>query len=294
MPISRRDVLTGAVSALAVTPVAWAATRSGKTWQMPPERPFEVIESLRIPMADGVHLSARLWRPKAGTPGRVPVVIEYIPYRKRDFYRFIDDLWGPQLASRGIAYARIDVRGSGDSEGVITDEYSEPELADGVACIEWLSRQNWCTGAVGMRGISWGGINTLQVAARAPRALKAIMPMGCCDNRFTDDAHYIGGALGHTNFQWGIHFKNVMAGPPDPAVFGEGWEAAWRQRLEATPRSSPPGCSTSASTPTGSAARSRSTTARSAAPCTWSTAGRTPTRTRSAACSPSSRYRARG
>jgi hypothetical protein len=235
MPISRRDVLTGALSALAVPPVAWSGARQAVAWALPPERPFEVTEHVPIPMADGVRLSARLWRPKTDAGQRVPVVIEYIPYRKRDLYRFVDDVWGPQLASRGIAFARIDVRGSGDSEGVIGDEYSEPELADGVAAIEWLSRQPWCNGAVGMRGISWGGINTLQVAARAPRALKAIMPMGCCDNRYTDDAHYVGGALGHTNFQWGILFKNVLAGPPDPAVFGDGWQAAWRQRLEATP-----------------------------------------------------------
>jgi putative CocE/NonD family hydrolase len=161
--------------------------------------------------------------------------MEYIPYRKRDGYRFVDDIWGPQLAAYGIGYARVDVRGSGDSEGVMTDEYSEAELDDGVQAIEWLSRQPWCTGAVGMRGISWGGINTLQVAARAPRALKAIMPMGCCDNRYTDDAHYVGGALGHTNYQWGILFKIVMAAPPDPEITGDGWEAAWRQRLAATP-----------------------------------------------------------
>jgi putative CocE/NonD family hydrolase len=86
-----------------------------------------------------------------------------------------------------------------------------------------------------MRGLSWGGINTLQIAARNPPALKAIMPMGCCDNRFTDDAHYLGGALGHTNFQWGVLFKAVMAGPPDPAVVGPDWQAQWEKRLAATP-----------------------------------------------------------
>jgi predicted acyl esterase len=65
--------------------------------------------------------------------------------------------------------------------------------------------------------------------------LKAIMPMGSCDRRYTDDAHYIGGALGHTSFQWGALFKKVMAGPPDPELHGEHWRDMWRQRLEATP-----------------------------------------------------------
>ncbi len=86
-----------------------------------------------------------------------------------------------------------------------------------------------------MRGISWGGINTLQVAARRPPALKAIMPMCACDRRYTDDAHYVGGGLGRTNFQWGVLFKKVMAGPPDPSVAGDNWRDLWRQRLEATP-----------------------------------------------------------
>src|SRR5262245_37343025 len=184
-------------------------------------------------MRDGVRLSARLWLPSAGT--RAPTVLECVPYRKRDYYRAADDLWGPQLAAAGIAFVRLDVRGTGESEGVITDEYSEAELADCEEAIAWLAKQSWCSGAVGMRGLSWGGINTLQVAARRPPALKAIMPMGCCDRRYTDDAHYISGALGRTNFQWGTLFKSVMARPPDPAIVGEAWRAMWQARLDATP-----------------------------------------------------------
>ena len=203
------------------------------TWRLPPKRPVNDPVTTWIPMADGVRLSVRLWIPTGTEP--VPAVLEYIPYRKSDAYRAHDDAWGQTLASYGIAYARVDVRGSGDSEGVLVDEYLDTELDDGCAIIAWLAERNWCSGQVGMRGLSWGGINTLQVAARRPRALKAIMPMGCLDDRYTDDAHYIGGALGHTNFQWGIGFKVVMAGPPDPAVVGEAWEAMWLQRLEATP-----------------------------------------------------------
>jgi putative CocE/NonD family hydrolase len=201
-------------------------------WTLPPKVAFQVVEHTWIAMADGVRLSARLWLPDVPA---APVVLEYIPYRKADGYRGHDDLWGPQLAAHGVAYARVDVRGSGDSEGLITDEYSQAELDDGCQIIAWLAEQPWCNGAVGMRGISWGGINTLQVAARAPPALRAIMPMCCCDNRFTDDAHYIGGALGHTNFQWGAAFKAVMAGPPSPDIRGPGWRDAWLARLEAAP-----------------------------------------------------------
>ena len=194
---------------------------------------YEVSESVRIPMPDGIHLSARLWLPAAAVP--VPVVLELIPYRKRDAYRDADDAWGAVLAAAGIAFARVDVRGTGDSEGVLVDEYSETELADGETCIDWLAAQDWCNGRVGMRGISWGGINTLMIAARAPAALKAIVPMAAADDRFTDDAHYIGGLIGKANLDWGVLFKTVLAGPPDPEVVGDDWLELWKGRLAATP-----------------------------------------------------------
>ena len=210
-----------------------AAGCAATPWTPPAPVAFKIIEHQPIPMRDGVRLSARMWLPSAGV--RVPAVLECIPYRKRDLYRAADDLWGPQLAAAGIAFVRLDVRGSGESEGVLTDEYSEAELEDCVEAIAWLARQDWCSGAVGMRGISWGGINTVQVAARRPPALRAIMPMCMCDRRYTDDAHYVGGTLAHTNFQWGALFKKVMAGPPDPQIHGDAWRTMWRQRLEATP-----------------------------------------------------------
>jgi hypothetical protein len=199
---------------------------------MPARHTFRTVEHEWIPTRDGVRVSARLWLPE-GAPA--PAVLECIPYRKRDLYRLYDDFWGKTLAEAGIAFVRLDVRGSGESEGVMTDEYSDAELRDCEEAIAWIAKQAWCSGAVGMRGLSWGGINTLQVAARRPPALKAIMPMGCCDRRYTDDAHYIGGTLGRTNFQWGTLFKSVMARAPDPAIVGDQWRSMWQARLEATP-----------------------------------------------------------
>lgn len=226
---TRRSVLAAAATPL----LAACHTTPSTGWTLPPPQPFRVIEHTWIPMRDGTRFSARIWMPETLTD--VPAVLECIPYRKRDLYRAYDDIWGATLGAAGIAFVRVDVRGSGDSEGVITDEYSEVELEDCVETIAWIARQNWCNGAVGMRGLSWGGINTLQVAARRPPALKAIVPMGCCDTRYTDDAHYIGGSLAHANFQWGVLFKVVMAGPPDPVIVGDAWRDMWKQRLEAAP-----------------------------------------------------------
>jgi putative CocE/NonD family hydrolase len=237
MTISRRDLLRSAAWAtaapLAITGMDAFAARSA--WRLPPKGAVRVIDNQWIELGDGTRLSARLWLPEGAAEPRSPVVWEYIPYRKRDLYRAHDDRWGQELAQYGIAYARVDARGSGDSQGVLVDEYLDQELSDGVEVIAWLSRQPWSNGAVGMRGISWGGINTLQIAALAPPQLKAIMPMCCTDTRYTDDAHYIGGALGLTDLQWGVQFKAVMAMPPDPAIVGKDWREQWRQRLEASP-----------------------------------------------------------
>ena len=196
---------------------------------------IRTVEPAWIPVAEGLRLSARLWIPEGAEAAPVPVVFEYIPYRTRDSYRAVDDHWGPQLAARGVAFARVDIRGSGDSDGLLLDEYLASEQQDGVEIIAWLASQPWCNGKVGMRGISWGGFSTLQVAALAPPALKAIMPMCATDMRFANDAHYVGGSPGLTNLKWAAGFEAVMAGPPDPEIAGPRWEATWRERLAATP-----------------------------------------------------------
>jgi uncharacterized protein len=205
------------------------------SWNLPAKRAVRVIENEWIPMPDGARLAVRLWIPEGADAHPVPAVLEYLPYRKRDGVRRRDEATAQNLAPFGLAFARIDIRGTGDSDGVMTDEYDEPELRDALDCIAWLARQPWCNGAVGMRGISWGGINSLQVAARRPPALKAIMSMGSVDNRFTGDAHYIGGALATENFKWGTYFKVYMGAPPDPEISGPEWERKWHERLEASP-----------------------------------------------------------
>jgi putative CocE/NonD family hydrolase len=202
-------------------------------WTLPDPVPVREIENQWIVMPDGVHLAVQLWLPDVAEPA--PVVLEHIPYRKRDSTRAYSGYWGRQLASRGVGYARLDARGSGDSGGLLPDEYLPLEQRDAVAAIAWLAAQPWCNGAVGMRGVSWGGFITLQVAAHAPPPLKAIMPMCASDRRYTDDAHYVGGAFALTGLKWATTFKAVMAGPPDPAIFGAEWERGWMQRLEAAP-----------------------------------------------------------
>jgi hypothetical protein len=202
-------------------------------WRLPDPVSVREIENDWIVTPDGVRLAISLWLPDVAAT--VPAVLESIPYRKRDSTRGYSSWWGRKLAERGVAYARLDCRGSGDSGGLLTDEYLPQEQADNVMAIAWLAAQPWCNGAVGMRGVSWGGFATLQAAALAPPALRAIMPMCASDRRYTDDAHYVGGAFALTGLKWATSFKAVMAGPPDPEIFGPDWETEWMARLQAAP-----------------------------------------------------------
>jgi uncharacterized protein len=232
MHSTRRVFLGAGLAGLTVGRAAFAAATA---WVLPAKAAVNHLDVVRIPMRDGVELVGQIWLPADATTRPAPVVLEYIPYRTRDAYSAADAHWGETLASHGIGFARIDIRGSGDSGGILADEYLASEQDDAVEIIAWLAAQPWSNGKVGMRGISWGGFSTLQTAMRNPPALKAIMPMACSDRRYTDDAHYVGGCLAMTNFKWGASFKAVMAGPPDPAIAGPGWRAMWQSRLEASP-----------------------------------------------------------
>lgn len=195
----------------------------------------EVIENFWIDMPDGVRLAARAWLPGDARDRPVPALLEYLPYRKRDLTRARDEPMHRYFAENGYASVRVDLRGSGDSEGLLDDEYTGQEHDDGVAVIAALAAQPWCDGNVGMFGISWGGFNALQIAARRPPALKAIMSLCAADDRYSDDAHYMGGCLLTENLQWGAVFMLNQALPPDPDIAGEGWRDTWRARLEHLP-----------------------------------------------------------
>ncbi len=196
--------------------------------------PIRRERNVRIPMPDGVTLAADLFRPEA--PGQYPVVIEYLPYRKND--TTWQGYFGHRyLAERGYISVRIDVRGTGDSEGTAEDEYCLQEQLDGVAAIAWLAEQPWSSGAVGMFGTSYGGFNSLQVAMHRPPALKAICPMYFTDNRYSDDCHYKGGQLQmlYDVGTYGLSMVGRNMLPPRPDLVGERWAAIWEEHLQNEP-----------------------------------------------------------
>ena len=201
----------------------------------PLPEPFEVIDPVWIVMADGCRLAARLWLPKSAAATPVPAILEYIPYRRRDATVIGDWPRHGYFAGHGYACLRVDMRGSGDSDGVLLDEYLPQEQNDAIEVIAWIARQPWCSGQVGMMGISWGGFNALQMAARRPPALKAIVTVCSTDDRYADDCHYMGGALLLNSLSWGSVMLANNARPPDPQIVGERWRDMWMQRLNGSP-----------------------------------------------------------
>lgn len=194
---------------------------------------LETIETEWITMPDGTRLAARIWLPEGARAAPVPAVLEYIPYRRRDHTRARDETMHPPLAEAGYACLRVDMRGSGDSEGLMLDEYTDIETRDGADVIAWIAAQDWCDGNVAMVGKSWGAFTALQVAALRPPALKAIAPVMGTDNRFVEDIHFYNGVLASDNFWWGSIMQLGNAQPPDPAIVGDGWRDIWKRRLDA-------------------------------------------------------------
>ncbi len=198
-------------------------------------RKVKELPNTFIKLPDGTQLAARIWMPVDADKKPVPVILEYLPYRKRDGTTVRDALTHPYLAGHGYACVRVDMRGNGDSDGIMLDEYAEQELADAEDVIAWLVKQPWSTGSVGMMGISWGGFNGLQVAARKPKGLKAIITLCSTDDRYSDDIHYKGGCLLGENLGWSATMFGYSSRPPDPALVGDRWRAMWLERLEKEP-----------------------------------------------------------
>ncbi|MFW6103540.1 MAG: CocE/NonD family hydrolase, partial [Bacteroidota bacterium] len=89
-----------------------------------------------------------------------------------------------------------------------------------------------CNGSIGMMGISWGGFNSLQIAALKPPELKAIITVCSTDDRYADDVHYMGGCLLGDNLSWASTMFAYNSCPPDPALAGDKWKEMWFDRLE--------------------------------------------------------------
>ncbi|MBI3763865.1 MAG: CocE/NonD family hydrolase [Chloroflexi bacterium] len=199
----------------------------------PASRPTHdvAVRRYRIPMRDGIRLFATAWRPDGDGP--FPVVIDYDPYRSSDKRTLERGNWFHWLACHGYVVAHLNVRGTDGSEGTVSDEYVAQEQEDGYDAIEWLAAQPWCNGSLGMMGTSYAGFTALQVAMLRPPHLKAILPLFATDDRYTDDVHYIGGAL-HAMSDlptWATMMVCLNALPPHESL-GQDYSRIWQTHLE--------------------------------------------------------------
>ncbi|ESZ02007.1 MULTISPECIES: CocE/NonD family hydrolase [unclassified Mesorhizobium] len=192
----------------------------------------KVIENEWIHMPDGRRLAARIWLPASGEPA--PAIFEYLPYLKRGGTESRDEGTHGFFAKAGYACVRVDIAGTGESEGRFDDEYSEQELNDGEAILTWIAAQAWCDGNIGMIGISWGGFNGLQMAYRRPPALKAVISMASSVDRYSDDCHFMGGCLLSDNVNWSNQLLTCLTRPADPEIRAN-WRDEWIARLENAP-----------------------------------------------------------
>lgn len=193
-------------------------------------------ENVWIPLGDGTRLAARIWRPVDSETRPVPAVLEYLPYRKSDATARADERQHRYFAGHGYAAIRVDLRGTGDSDGLIAGEYLPQEHEDALEVLRWLAGQPWCTGDVGMIGYSWGGFNGLQIAALRPPELRAVITHASTDDRYRDDCHYMGGCLlGSDMLKWASTMLAYTLQPPDRRFVGERWREMWLERLRGAP-----------------------------------------------------------
>ncbi|MAU20110.1 MAG: peptidase [Martelella sp.] len=196
---------------------------------------FTTSEDQWITLKDGTRLATRIWMPDGAADKPVPTVLEYLPYRKRGGTDPRDESTYPVFAAAGIAGVRVDIRGSGESEGVIDGEYTPRELSDACEILEWIAAQPWSNGNVGMMGISWGGFNCLQVAALKPPQLKAVISIASTVDRYNDDIHYKNGTHLSAQLSWAGTMLAYQSRTPDIDLVGDRWKAMWLERLEGQP-----------------------------------------------------------
>ena len=190
-----------------------------------------------IAMDDGVVLRADVYRPTK--PGKVPAIITYGPYAKglafQEGYKSAWDIMAknhPDVTAGssnkyqnwevvdpekwvldGYACVRVDSRGAGRSPGYI-DHFSPRETQDFYDCIEWVARQDWCNGKVGINGISYYAMNSWTVASRQPPHLAAVC--ACADPERTqrprNPAAAIAGMQSCRRASVGIEFSFARSG----------------------------------------------------------------------------------
>lgn len=166
----------------------------------------KIIKDLMIPMRDGTHLAADVYIPNDAPASGLPALLAMSAYGKNIQRQMpvqpmpsvlgdacIEAGWTQDFLDRGYIHVIADSRGIGTSEGEYLSMYSKQESEDGYDLVEWIAKQDWCNGDVGMVGISYYGTIQLVVASSLPPSLKAIAPIEATTDQYL--ACYHGGVV---------------------------------------------------------------------------------------------------
>lgn len=188
----------------------------GKTWKTS-ERKYKVLveEDVKIKMSDGVEINCDIHRPDSKE--KFPAILGCCPYFLRPQSAFItpSPISTPGAAvggqekhtgyleagdpyfyvPRGYAKIVYNVRGSGKSGGKY-QYYGQREMQDGVEVIDWIAKQPWCDGNVGMFGASYFAISQYFIAALHPPQLKCCFAPWACTDLYRQWI-YKGGIMAH-------------------------------------------------------------------------------------------------
>ena len=152
-----------------------------------PTHDVRFLYDLKVPMRDGVKLSADIFLPKGG--GRFPTILLRTPYESL-LQMHIE--WSVWWAKRGYAVVIQDCRGRFESEGVYYAYHDDGN--DGHDTLGWIAEQPWCNGKIGTSGRSYGGIFQWQLAPQRSPHLTAMAPQVIMGDYFRD-CHRVGGAV---------------------------------------------------------------------------------------------------
>jgi putative CocE/NonD family hydrolase len=186
-----------------------------------------------LPLKDGVRLAYVAWLPKK--TGRYPTLILYGPYDESgaDLDNYTGTYFIRPCLAAGYALVGINTRGTGCSEGV--NDYSfVGEGVDGAEAVEWVARQPWSTGSIGMVGNSSPGYTQFETAAQHPPHLKAIVPTGVAASDYRE-VWMVGGMTHQALISgWSLHVE------PDSAQSSAETRIKWGDRLCAAIRAKQP------------------------------------------------------
>jgi len=162
-----------------------------------------------VPMRDGVQLAVDLYVPK--TPDKLPTILGITPYGRSDLY--LKARW---FAQRGYVFVAVDSRGRFDSEGT-WDPFDAKHKTDGYDLVEWLAKQPWANGKVGMWGCSYMGWTQWWTASTAPPHLTVIAPQCAPADQFEDGPYQNGALTGG----WMPDWAAMMSGRTNESI-GDG------------------------------------------------------------------------